>query len=183
MKTPALPLIFCSVFTFISFVAVSQPDLKKQAFQDVATIQTEPVSATSNTANSSNTMASFRDIPVKAVRSFKNSWEYVDNETWYKVPDGYRARFTEDHVLYLVNYNRNGKWLSTLRQYDETKFDRTVRGQVKSVYYDYNILLIEEIEQPMKPVTYIIHMEDRTSFKNIRVCDREMEVVTEIDKL
>jgi hypothetical protein len=177
MKTPALPLIICSVFTFISMVALAQPDLKKQEFKDVATVETPPVSAPSNT------MAAFRNIPVKAVRSFRNSWQYVDNETWYPIPDGFRARFTEDHILYLVNYSRKGKWLSTLRQYDETKLDRTIRGQVKSVYFDYTISLIEEIEQPMKPLAYIIHMEDKTSFKNIRVCDRDMEVVTEIDKL
>jgi len=177
MKTPPLALIICSVFTLTGIVALAQPTFKKQALNDVATIETPPVAA------APNSMAAFRNIPVKAVRSFRNSWQYVDNESWYKIPDGYRARFTEDHVLYLVNYNKNGKWLSTLRQYDETKLDRTVRGQVKSVYYDYNILLIEEIEQPLKPLTYIIHMEDKTSFKNIRVCDREMEVVTEINKL
>jgi hypothetical protein len=179
MKSPILLLIIGSVFTLTSVVASAQPELKRQELKDVATIETASVSAPSGT----HSMAALRNIPIKAVRSFRNSWQYVDNETWYEIPDGYRARFTEDQVLYLVTYNRKGKWLSTIRQYDETKLDRTVRGQAKSVYYDYSILLIEEIEQPMKPLTYVIHMEDRTSFKNIRVCDREMEVMTEIIKL
>lgn len=177
MKTPGLPFLICTVFTFTGMVATAQNDFKKQALNDVATIEPQPIAA------SSNTMVSFRNIPIKAVRSFKNSWQYVDNESWYEIRDGYRARFTDDHILYLVTYNKTGKWLSTMRQYDETKFDRTVRAQVKSVYYDYNILLVEEIEQPMKPLTYVIHLEDGTGFKNIRVCNGEMEVLTEINKL
>lgn len=177
MKKLIFPLITSSVLLTTSISAIAQPAIKKQELNDVATLEKEPASSTTNN------MASFRNIPIKAVRSFKNTWQYVDNESWYAIPDGYRARFTEDHVLYLVSYNKKGKWLSTIRQYDETKLDRTVRAQVKSVYYDYNILLIEEIEQPLKPLTYIVHMEDKTSFKNIRVCDREMEVVTEINKL
>jgi len=177
MKLSTLPLLIGSVFALTSVVASAQPELKKQDLKDVATLETAPATA------SPNTMASLRNIPIKAVRSFRNSWLHVDNESWYEVPDGYRARFTEDRILYLVTYNRNGKWLSTTRQYDETKLDRTVRAQVKSVYFDYNILLVEEIELPMKPLTYVIHMEDKTSFKNIRVCDQEMEVLTEIIKL
>jgi hypothetical protein len=130
-----------------------------------------------------NPMAAFHNIPIKAVRSFKNTWQQVDNETWYEIPEGYRARFTEDGVLYLVTYNKKGKWMHTMRQYDETKLQRDARAQVKSVYYDYNIVLIEEIEYFRKPLTYIIHMEDKVSFKNIRLSEREMEVISEIDKL
>jgi hypothetical protein len=70
-----------------------------------------------------------------------------------------------------------------MRQYAETKLNREVRAQVKSVYFDYNIILVEEIQRCAKPLTYVIHLEDKVSFKNIRICDREMEVMTEIGKL
>jgi hypothetical protein len=83
----------------------------------------------------------------------------------------------------VVTFNKKGKWLQTRRQYDETKLERDVRAQVKSVYYDYNILLIEEVERSMKPLTYYIYMEDPVSFKNLRIMEREMEVITEINKL
>jgi len=157
--------------------ALAQPAVKKQDLNDVASLERgripEPV----------NTMAAFRNIPIKAVRNFKNSYQQVDYETWYEVPDGYRARFTRDAVLHLVTFNKNGKWLNTIRQYDETILARDVRAMVRSAYYDYNIVLVEEIEQAWKPVTYIIHLEDKLTFKNIRVCDREMEIIAEINKL
>jgi hypothetical protein len=53
---------------------------------------------------------------------------------------------------------------------------------IKSQYYDYKITLVEEIVQTLKPLVYVVHMEDATTLKNIRVSDREMEVVEEYKK-
>jgi len=177
MKKLIVPLVMSSVLMLTGICALAQPAVKKHDLHDIASLEKDRM------ASPVNNMAVFRNIPIKAVRNFKNSYRYVDDEMWYEVPDGYRARFTADDELYMVTFNKKGKWLNTLRQYDETKLSRDIRAMVRSVYYDYNIILIEEIEQSMKPVTYIIHLEDKESFKNIRVCDREMEVVTEINKL
>ena len=168
-------LALTCALSLMPVVVHAQTDEKEQDLENVKAFQ--KVNALPNN------MATFRDIPIKAVRSFKTTWQYIDNESWYKVPDGYRARFTQDGVLYLITYNKRGNWLSTMRQYDETKLDREVRSEVKSVYYDYSIMLVEEIELPMKPLTYIIHMEDKTSFLNLRISNREMEEMTEINKL
>ncbi|THU39191.1 hypothetical protein FAM09_11790 [Niastella caeni] len=177
MKNLFVPLVACSVFFITTMLAHAQPDMKKQDYKNVAALANEPASSPHNT------MADFRHIPIKAVRNFKSTWQHVDNEAWYQIKDGYRARFTENGVLYLVTYDKKGKWLHTIRQYDEAKMDRDLRAQVRSVYFDYNILLVEEIEQLLKPLIYVIHLEDKTSFKNIRFCDREMTVVSEIQKL
>jgi hypothetical protein len=175
MKKLFLLLTPVCALCFMHVIVHAQTDVKEQDLENVKAFQKADASP--------NNMASFHDIPIKAVRSFKTTWQYVDNESWYKVPDGYRARFTQDGVLYLITYNKRGNWLNTMRQYDETKLDREVRSEVKSVYYDYSIILVEEIELPMKPLTYIIHMEDKTSFLNIRICNREMEEMTGINKL
>jgi len=175
MKRLFLPLVSACALLLTHIVVHAQPANKKQELHDVAALE--------NVGASPNNMATLRNIPIKAVRSFKNTWQYVDNESWYEVPDGYRARFTEDGVLYLITYNKKGKWLHSMRQYDETKLDRDIRAEVKSVYFDSNIMLVEEIEHPMKPLTYVIHMEDKVSFLNIRVCNREMEVMSEVKKL
>jgi hypothetical protein len=59
---------------------------------------------------------------------------------------------------------------------------RDVRGMVKSEYYDYTITVVEEIEERMKPLVYVVHLEDSTTLKNIRVCERDMEVIEEYKK-
>jgi hypothetical protein len=130
-----------------------------------------------------NGMAAYRNIHIKAVREFKTTYKTVDNESWSITPAGYQARFVDDGALYLVFYNKKGKWLHTKKQFDETKLDKEVRAQIKSVYYDYTIFLIEEIEEPQKSVSYIVHMEDANSYKHIRIRDKRIDMVMDVDKL
>jgi hypothetical protein len=59
---------------------------------------------------------------------------------------------------------------------------RDIRGIVKSQYYDYTITVVDEIEERMKPLVYVVHLEDSTTLKYVRVCDREMEVLEEYKK-
>lgn len=170
-----LPLALTCVLSLPFIVAHAQFDVKEQDPENDKVFQKAEALP--------NNMATFRNIPIKAVRSFKTTWQNVDNESWYKVPDGFRARFTRDSALFLVTYSKRGNWLSTMRQYDETLLDRDVRSEVKSIYYDYSIMLVEEIQLPMKPLTYVIHMENKKTFLNIRYCNRELEEITEINKL
>jgi hypothetical protein len=54
---------------------------------------------------------------------------------------------------------------------------------VKSVYCgDYEITWVNEVHS-VKKTYYIVHLENKIAFKNIRVCDGEMEVVQEFDKI
>lgn len=130
-----------------------------------------------------NGMAAYRNIHIKAVRGFKTMYKTVDNETWCVTSSGYQARFTDNGTNYLVFFSKRGKWVQTKKQYDETKLDKDIRAQVRSAYYDYAISLIEEIEEPQKSVAYIVHMENETGFKHLRLRDRRIEMVMDVDKL
>ena len=137
----------------------------------------------SSLMTSANPMADFKNVHIRAVRDFKTTYHEVDYESWYILPDGYRARFVSDNTINLITYNKRGKWLHTICKYDESKLNRDVKELVKTVYKDYKIILVEEIEQPNKPVIWLVHIEDNVSLKNIAVCDSEMQMVLDIVKL
>jgi hypothetical protein len=59
---------------------------------------------------------------------------------------------------------------------------REIRGIVKSQYYDYTITLVEQIEETHKPLVYVVHLEDAATLMNVRVSEREMEVMEEYVK-
>jgi len=121
-------------------------------------------------------------INIKAVRSFKQTYQHVQNETWFAIPNGYKARFEEQGIRHDIAYDKRGHWLYTIRQYAEDKLAKDLRARIKTVYYDYSITLVEEIERPLKPLVYVVHMEDATTLKNIQVTDREIETVLEVKK-
>ena len=115
------------------------------------------------------------DVNRRAVKDLARRFKNSLTENWYKVPDGFVAYFTLYDVRHQVAYAKKGNWLYTIRTYDETNLPADVRHMVKSSYYDYNIFLVHEIEKPSGNLTYIIHLEGKTSFINLRVFGGEME--------
>ena len=121
------------------------------------------------------------EVNTKAVKNFTKSYKSQSNEVWHEVTDGLIAQFTSDDINYRVDYDKKGNWLHTIRTYDENKLPRDVRHMVKSIYYDFDITQVQEIEMPfnienpLNGPTYIIHLEGKTEFINLRVCDGAMD--------
>lgn len=122
-------------------------------------------------------------VHVKAMRDFLKRGKEAANADWLLVETGYVVKYTgKNNSRCRTVYNSRGAFAYTIRQYYENVMPRDVRGIVKSQYYDYAITLVEEIEARMKPLVYVVHLEDSATFKNVRVCEREMEVVEEYNK-
>ena len=105
-------------------------------------------------------------------------------EKWYKIADGFVADFTSDGISNRIFYTKAGQWAASLKEYSENKLPANIRRIVKSEYYDYKINYVEEIETRLTRdmPTYIIHAEDDTSIKLIRVCGEEMDVYKGFNK-
>ncbi|OQP68029.1 hypothetical protein [Niastella populi] len=122
-------------------------------------------------------------VHVKAMRDFLKRDKEASNAEWMLIETGYVVKYTgKNNSRCRTVYNSRGAFAYTIRQYHENVMPRDVRGMVKSQYYDYAITLIEEIEARMKPLVYVVHLEDATTLKNVRVCEKEMEVVEEYKK-
>ena len=130
-------------------------------------------SATANTQHENRTY--LNDINANAVRHFKQTYKAVTDEKWHEMPDGLRATFTLNDIRYRLDYEKNGSWLHTIRYYDGKKLPAQVRRIVAANYLDHTITLVEEIEKPRNTVTYIIHLEGKTDWINIKVYDGEIE--------
>ena len=58
------------------------------------------------------------------------------------------------------------------------KLPADVRALVKSTYYDYTILHIDEVNVPgQENPIYFLLLRDNKNFKTARVCGGEMEVI------
>ena len=122
-------------------------------------------------------------IHVKAMRDFLKRDIPAANAEWMIVETGFVVQYTDKNNSSCRSvYNSRGQFSYTIKQYFESKMPRDVRAMVKSQYYDYTITLVEEITEPLKPLVYVVHLEDAGTLKNIRVCEREMEVMDEYKK-
>jgi len=119
---------------------------------------------------------SLSDIHPRAVKDFEKSFKGITNEQWLRLGDGYIASFTADSVQTRVGYNRKGSREYTLRNYSEKKLPREVRNIVKSVYHDYTIINVAEVDFDDQPV-FIVYMQDETHLKTIGVYDGEIKEI------
>jgi hypothetical protein len=118
----------------------------------------------------------------KAVRDFQSRCAEAKDEKWYSVAKGFVVHFMMDGFRDRLYYDKKGHWMYSLRYIDEKKLPREVRNQVKSVYFDFDIKLVEIVEVPDHKV-YLIHLEDATVLKIIRVSDEgEMDLYKEFTK-
>jgi hypothetical protein len=122
------------------------------------------------------------EVSSKAVRNFINKFKQASGETWFVTDGGFVVKFKQHGVETRADYDKKGDWLYTIRTYDESGMSAELRHLVKSSYYDYNILQVQEIETPSDNFTYIVHLEGKTKLINLRINDGDMEEWQKFDK-
>ena len=128
------------------------------------------------------TSSAFKNsMHVSAMRHFLKNFGDDLNESWSASKEGTRARFEKNNALYLVDYDKKGKWHSTIRIYKETVLPKEVRNTVKSVYYDFDIVTVTELTVPRNKL-YFVKLQDEKSLKTVRVVDGYMEEIEDFDR-
>ena len=123
-------------------------------------------------------------INTKAIKSFTKNYAGATKPDWSTTVDGFRAKFTGNGITQLVYYNKRGNWLGSLKNYSEAQLNKNVRDIIKRVYYDFNIILVQEIETTDShgTPTYIVHIEDADNYKMLIISDGDMQVHEEFKK-
>ena len=120
-------------------------------------------------------------LSTKAVKDFGKTFKGAGNATWVETNDGFMAKFAKEDVETKVFYDRRGRWIANIRSYQENKLPKEIRHIVKSRYYDYSIFLVQEVTAGDK-TAYLVKIEDKDSFKTIRVVDGEMDEYEAFEK-
>jgi hypothetical protein len=118
-------------------------------------------------------------INLTAINDFKKRFSTVENENWVKVSDGFYAKFMEGGIQERVAYNKKGKMMFTILEYNADKLAKDIRESIRYNYMDCSINHISEVHINNK-VVYLVHISDEGHLKTIRVCDGNMEEVSNI---
>ena len=122
------------------------------------------------------------DVSIRAQRNFLKEYKNVTDARWVISGNGLLAAyFTDEGIVTRRYYNRKGVYEYMIRYYNEDKLPQRVRHLVRSEYYDFSIFQVTEVSVDGN-IAYIIDIEDKASWKAIKVLDNEMEVVNEFSK-
>jgi hypothetical protein len=133
-------------------------------------------------ANASPNASDASTINLKAIKDFKTRFAAATDEKWFTMDGGYMSYFKQDGYGDRAYYDKKGRWQYSLKFYGENKLPRDVRAQVKSTYYDFTITVVELIEVGDR-CAYLVHLEDASNIKIVRVTDEgEMTVLEEFTK-
>jgi hypothetical protein len=121
-------------------------------------------------------------VNTKAAKDFKKTFKGVSNEEWYEMPDGFRAKFTIGDIKYRVDFDKKGNYQHTERTYSEEYLPTDIRSIVKSSYYDYAITQVEEVKKPQTDITYIVHLEGKKDWINLRIQNSQMAELQKYNK-
>jgi hypothetical protein len=123
------------------------------------------------------------EINVLAIRDFLERYNNINSAIWFPSPKGgFEAYFVQDGYGERVIYDKNGGWQMSLLVYNEEKLPRDIRSEVKRTYYDWDITLIEEV-QNNDGVEYIINLEDKSKIRVLKVTEEGlMEELQDLDK-
>jgi hypothetical protein len=133
------------------------------------------------TEGNNNVPALISEISIKAVRNFTKDYKNVSDVKWFQSEDGVVVYFNMDGIKNKVYYNKKGNYECKVRNYYEDRLPVEVRHLVKSNYYDFSIYCVIEICAKDK-TAYVVKLENKTSWKTIKVVNNEMEVTQDYKK-
>jgi len=124
------------------------------------------------------------EVSSRAVRHFNRTYKNVDSVRWSRLTDGkggFGACFVTDGIPSSVRYDKGGNYECRFREYFEDNLPRDIRHRVKSVYYDFTIRFIKEVNM-LDNTVYLITLEDKSSWKHILVTENKIVVLQEFFK-
>jgi len=123
-----------------------------------------------------------KNIHVRALKDFQDRFNDASNVRWFSDGNSFTSYFNKDGYFDRAVYNKNGRWQFSMIYYAEDKLPESVRAAVKSVYFDWKIIIVQEVRTNFGMV-YIINMEDNSNLKVLKVNSRgEMETMLTLTK-
>ena len=180
-KIISLPVIF----SFCFFAAIPNRADSQTMSENRDVVKSESLAAaldlTKYSKNEIAEISSVNELNQKATRDFKRTFKEVNNEKWYSIKTGFLAEFNLNTIKNRVFYDKKGNWKFTVSYYDEKHLPVEIRAIVKPVYYDYTISRVEEVHAGDQ-IIYIVHVQNDSSLKTLRVCEGEMDLIEDFSK-
>lgn len=131
-----------------------------------------------------NYIRSTEPIGARELKLLTRRYKNIPVESWFKIKGGFNATLVSEGIRYTIFCDNNGEWTGSVKGYKEDKLSSEIKKTVKHNYKDHSIIYVEEVETAESngvPV-YLIHLEDKNSFKVVSFFEGHMKVKQEFEK-
>ncbi len=116
----------------------------------------------------STTVASAIPVNEKVLKVFASSFPEVQETTWYNYDTYYSVYFKNtDGSKCRIDYNTNGKIISTTRYYSEESLPPFIRGKVNEKFAGKKVFGVTEVSSGDE-LAYHIVLEDNKNWYNVK---------------
>jgi hypothetical protein len=108
-------------------------------------------------------------------KKFAKQFSSATNAVWTTSANGFEVQFTTNGIIHWVFLTKKGNYRSLMRYYTEKDLPAYIRHQVKSMYYDFSIISVKEVNHD-HITAYLVTIADEKIWKVIRVIDGDTDV-------
>jgi hypothetical protein len=173
MKKIFSAIIMAAIFSNVTQAQKSGTAIDSNENQQILAFQKVKLQGVNKNADAG------KEVNSKAVKEFSKFYKDATNVYWETLADGAVASYKINNNKARRFYNDKGHFICDILYCEETDLPADVKQLVRNTYgMEYTITSAEEIKTTAKKY-YFIYIENKTSFKKLRVYDGEIEVVQE----
>jgi hypothetical protein len=102
------------------------------------------------------------------LKQFNSSFPTVENAKWYEGDNYFEVYFEKDQTQYHIQYDQQGKVMSTRNYYAGAKLSPFIKARVSEKYPGKTIFGVTEITN-QDEMYYVIALEDAAGWTNVKV--------------
>jgi len=174
MKKLTSILLTATVLLFVTFSEGRAQTARKteiKTFESEAMVTAEPIKAIALSSLGKAEKSFYKAYPD----AIKVEWSILTDKT-------NMCRFYVHDNLHRAFYTQNGQWVSTVSSYAGNKLDKRISDNVKSVYYNYDIVFVDQIDLAGNKTIYVVEIQNEKLIRKVRVENDEMEILQEFQK-
>jgi hypothetical protein len=129
-----------------------------------------------------NTLSEMKTASEKMYRQFTKTFAKASNITVFPSKRCFEVYCKVDGINNKILYSKNGRFIHNVRNYDHSKLPEIVSEAVLDYYPRYTIFGGVAEVWVMGKVAYFVMIQNKNSWKRVKVLDGEIEVFEEYAK-
>jgi hypothetical protein len=122
------------------------------------------------------------DVNERLLQTFKNTFPDAQEVQWKESPDKYTVNFKAGGLVTLIEYDKDGEFMSSVRYYSESNLPVNILCKLHKKYPEKKVFGVTE-KATESNVEYFIKLEDATTWVTVKSSgEGSMSVVEKFKK-